>query len=538
LKISRATADWLLLAGFCGFLFFFGLAYFGLIGADEPRYAQVAREMLARHDWITPTLGGKAWLEKPPLYYWQAMLAYSIFGVSDWAARLPSAADATLMVVATYVFLKRFRPGFQLDGALMTASAAGVIGLARAASTDMPLAAMFTIAMLAWYAWYESESRRYLVLFVCFLAFGMLAKGPVAPVLAATIIAIFAAAKNDYRLVLGTLWLPGVLLFCALALPWYIAVQMKNPEFFRVFILQHNFARFGTNLYRHKEPFWYYVPVALLGFIPWTVFVVASLVETIRVWWAERREMLGSEDALNAFLVIWLVVPAVFFSFSQSKLPGYILPALPAGTLLLTEYVRRRVADGEPPAVFLIALHSIIAASPIVPALMIQYLVMQHRLPWGRAAAISFGFAAVLAIGIASTLRTKLGLGTLRFVTLVPVVLAVAAVLRLGSPALDSSLSARPLATEISHLESKPLPLAVSGVSREIEFGLAFYRNQIIDRYDQSEIPIAEHLVVAPEGSQTAIAKRVAGRRVSYLGSFAPQGLDYYWVAAEGQMSH
>jgi hypothetical protein len=185
----------------------------------------------------------------------------------------------------------------------------------------------------------------------------------------------------------------------------------------------------------------------------------------------------------------------------------------------------------------LIALHSIIAASPIVPALMIQYVVMQHRLPWGRAATISFGFAAVLAIGIASTLRTKLGLGTLRFVTLVPVVLAVAAVLRLGSPALDSSLSVRPLANEIGLL-NKPLPLAVSGVSREIEFGLAFYRNQIIDRYEQGEIPIAEHLVVAPEGSQTAIARRVAGRRVSYLGSFAPQGLDYYWVAAEGQMSH
>ena len=96
--------DWLLLVGFCGFLFFFGLAYFGLVGADEPRYAQVTREMLARHDWITPTLGGKPWLEKPALYYWQTMLAYSVFGVSDWAARLPSAVDATLMVIAIYSF--------------------------------------------------------------------------------------------------------------------------------------------------------------------------------------------------------------------------------------------------------------------------------------------------------------------------------------------------------------------------------------------------------------------------------------------------
>src|SRR3984885_16254241 len=114
--------------------------------------------MLARHAWITPTLGSKPWLEKPPLYYWQAMLAYSIFGVSDWAARLPSAIDATLMVFAVYLFLRRLRPGFQLDAALMTASAAGVIGFAGGASTDMPLAAPFTVALLAWYAGYERES--------------------------------------------------------------------------------------------------------------------------------------------------------------------------------------------------------------------------------------------------------------------------------------------------------------------------------------------------------------------------------------------
>ena len=102
---KSSVFDLLLLAGFCAYLFYFGLGYFGLIGADEPRYAQVAREMLARHDWIMPILGGTPWLEKPVLYYWQAMLAYSVFGVSDWASRLPSAIDATLMVVAVYFFL-------------------------------------------------------------------------------------------------------------------------------------------------------------------------------------------------------------------------------------------------------------------------------------------------------------------------------------------------------------------------------------------------------------------------------------------------
>lgn len=538
MKISRASTDWLLLAGFCGFLFFFGLAYFGLIGADEPRYAQVAREMLARHDWVSPTLGGKPWLEKPPLYYWQAMLAYSIFGVSDWAARLPSAVDATLMVLAIYLFLKRLRPGFQLDAALMTASAVGVIGFARAASTDMPLAATFTIALLAWYAWHEGESYLALAIFYVFLALGMLAKGPVAPLLAAVIITLFATTKHDFRLLLRTLWIPGILLFCAVSLPWYVAVQIRNPDFVRIFILEHNLARFGTNLYHHPEPFWYFIPVTLVGLIPWTVCVVVSAAESVRVWWAERQQMLASEDALNVFLMIWLAVPVVFFSLSKSKLPGYIVPALPAGTLLLAEYLRRRVAAIERPGILLTGVHSIFAAAPIVPALMIQYIILQHHLPWGRAAAISFALAAVLAIGIAVTLYAKLGFVGLRFITLVPVVLSVAATLRLGAPALDSTLSARPLANEIGHLETKPLPLAVSGVSRQTEYGLAFYRNQIIDRYESGQIPSSEHLVVAPEGSQTAIAKKVAGRRVSYLGSFAPQGLDYYWVAAAGNVNN
>ena len=116
---SRSYTDWLLLAGFCGFLFFWGLGYFGLIGADEPRYAQVAREMLERRNWITPFLDGKPWLEKPVLYYWEAMLVYSVAGVSDWAARVPSALNATLMSIAVYLFLRRFRPAFQLDGAFL-----------------------------------------------------------------------------------------------------------------------------------------------------------------------------------------------------------------------------------------------------------------------------------------------------------------------------------------------------------------------------------------------------------------------------------
>jgi 4-amino-4-deoxy-L-arabinose transferase-like glycosyltransferase len=529
---QRTRADWLLLVGFCIFLFFYGLGSFGLIGADEPRYAQIAREMLARHDWITPTLGGKPWLEKPVLYYWQAMLSFSIFGVSDWAARVPSAVDATLMVLGVYLFLRRLRPGFHLDGALMTAAAAGVVGFARAAATDMPLAAMFALAMMAWYAWWETSEKRFLSGFYAFLALATLAKGPVAPFLAGAIIVLFATFAKDFGIIRKTLWIPGVLLFIVVAAPWYVAVQMRNPEFLRFFFLEQNLARFGTNRYHHPQPFWFFIPVVALGLIPWSVFTAVSAVETVRGWWSERLALFESADALSAFLVLWLVFPTLFFSISQSKLPGYILPALPAGTLLIAEYLRRHVDDEGRIPVWLAILHGAVAAAPVIPALMIVYLITQHRLPWGKGTEISVAVALILAAGIATTLRSKLGLRMLRFVTLIPIVVAVGALLKIGAFHADESLSARPVAKQLAQMESKRMTVAVFGARRETEFGLAFYRNQHIPRYGTGNIPSDEHIVVAPSGTRDAIASLVPERRVSYLGTFDPQHLDYYWVAA------
>ncbi|MGC2194391.1 MAG: glycosyltransferase family 39 protein [Terriglobales bacterium] len=529
--MNQRTREGLLLAGFCIFLFFYGLGQFGLVGADEPRYAQVAREMLARHDWITPTLGGKPWLEKPVLYYWQAMLAYGIFGVRDWAARLPSAVDASLVVLGVYFFLHKLRPGFHLDGALMTASVVGLVGFAHSASTDMPLAAMFSLAMLAWFAWWETSRKIYLVGFNIFLALAVLAKGPVAPALAGVVILLFAIAAKDSRIVLKTLWLPGLLAFLLVALPWYVAIEARHPEFFRVFILEHNLARFDSNLYHHEQPFWFYLPVATLALLPWSVFVGAAIFEVARAWWAERKAWFDSGDSLNLFLVLWLIVPVVFFSLSHSKLPGYILPAIPAGPLLVAEFVRRRVGAETRTSTPLNALHALVAAAPLVPALNIAYLVLQHRLPWGTGTMVACAIALVLAVGIAVTLAGKLGLRLLYFVTLVPVVLIVAALLRIGAPVVDQALSARPVARQLSGMEMKPLPLAVLGVKREIEYGLAFYRNQAVSRYELRQVPLDEHLLVAPEGTRDAIAQFVGERRVSYLGNFAAQQLDFYWVA-------
>src|SRR5262249_43395237 len=270
------------IVGVCAFLFFFGLGAFGLVGADEPRYAQIAREMFQRHDWIVPTLNNTPWLEKPPLLYWKVINSYRIFGVSDWATRVPAAAHAMALVLVVFFFMRRFRPGSEAGVALITASSAAIIGFARGASTDMLLAVHFSIAMLAWWTWHQHGKKIWLACFYVFLAFAALAKGPVAPALAVLIVGAYAWLRRDGGILWRSLSWPGLALFFAIVLPWYVAMQIRVPQFFRVFFIEHNLARFGTNLYQHAQPFWYYIPVFLLSTLLWTSFTVPSLVHALR----------------------------------------------------------------------------------------------------------------------------------------------------------------------------------------------------------------------------------------------------------------
>jgi 4-amino-4-deoxy-L-arabinose transferase-like glycosyltransferase len=536
---SRARTGLLLLVACCGFLFFYGLGAFGLIGADEPRYAQVAREMLDRHDWITPTLNGKPWLEKPPLYYWQAMLSYGVeralplATADDQTARIPGALDAALMIVAIYLFIRRLRPGGQLDAALITASCAGVIGFAHAASTDMPLTATFAIALLAWFAWYEFRRRVDLAIFYIALALGTLAKGPVAPALAAVIILLFAAGKHDWILIPRTLWISGIAIFLAVALPWYIAVQLRNPDFFRVFILEHNLARFSTNVYHHPQPFWFYLPVFLLALMPWTLWLIIAVVERVRAIWRERAEAFASpEDSWALFLLIWMIVPVLFFSLSQSKLPGYILPAVPAGALLVAEYLATRREQESRISMPLAVAHGILCGLLIFAALVTASVILTRprHLALTQGTYIAAAIASVFALGIAAALATRAGPRLLRSTTMFAVVIGVAAVIRLAAPAIDATQSSRPVAEAIESFSREPVPVALYHVGRTQQYGLDFYLNRPTTSYEAGNIPAAAHVVVAAQGSQTQVAELVPGRRVSYLTSIPAQRLELYWV--------
>ncbi len=542
----QSRTDLLLLVAFCGFLFFYGLGAFGLLGADEPRYAQVAREMLDRSNWVTPTLLGKPWLEKPALYYWEAMLSFRAAGVTDQAARLPAAFDAAMLIAAVYFFLRRLRPGSEFDGALIAASCAGVIGFAHAAATDMPLAACFAIALLGWYGWYESRRQIYLAAFYVFLALGTLAKGPVAPALAAVIILVFVAVKRDWPAIPRTLWVPGIILYLVVTLPWYIAVQLRNPGFFRFFILEHNLSRFSQNVYHHRQPFWFYLPVFLLAMMPWTLALILAIAERVRLIWSEGNEAFSSpEDSWPLFLLIWMLAPILFFSASQSKLPGYILPAVPAGALLVAEYlstcgskffnaegaeVSRRSRDaGKLPPLFALA-HGVLCGLLVFAALSAASIASSRHLLWGHGTYVAAAMAAVLALGITSALLSRDGLRLLIRVTVFAVVVSVAAVIRFAAPVIDATQSSRPIAESIQAFSHEPVPVALYQIGRVQEYGLEFYLNRPAQAYENGNVPAAAHVLVAAQGTQSQVAQLVPGRRVSYLTSIPAQKLDLYWV--------
>lgn len=537
----REWLDLLTVAGFCAFLFFYGLGAFGLVGADEPRYAQIAREMLQRHDFVVPYLYGKPWLEKPALFYWLAALSYKLFGVSDWAARLPSAVLSTVMVFAVYFHARRFRPGSELNAALMTAASAALIGFSRSASTDLPLAACFAIGMLAWYTWLAGGGKLWLALFFVFMALGTLSKGPVAPALAGLIIILFAFRERDWRIVWRTLWLPGIALFLLVALPWFIAVQMRIPTFFREFFLQHNLERFAVqNLYHRHQPFWYYIPVLLLGTMPWTVPFVAGFAEHVRNF-RERAEPGEAHDPMPRFFVLWIVVVVLFFSLSQSKLPGYILPAIPPCTMLAADWLQRRGAG--PIRWWIAALHAAIVAALTCAAVVAPLFVVAKAegavLPMPPPLKMFAGLITLFAFaGVFLTVRSR-GVSMLRFATLAPLIFALAWLLRAGAPAIDAALSARTVARETTFIAGKNSTVAlfspglVTGESRlrELEYGLAFYLDHPIPTYDKGQIPSGDHLVIARKGFEHQIADAVGGRRVSRLGDFPTQRLEFFWIS-------
>ncbi|HMF64292.1 MAG TPA: glycosyltransferase family 39 protein [Edaphobacter sp.] len=548
----------------------FGGDQLGLVGADEPRYAQVAREMLDAHSevchevnakmvprslrWtdlhssfrciaggtITPVLYGKPWLEKPALYYWRAMSFFKEFGISDWSARLPSSSGALVLIILIFLHMRRFRPGGHLDAALITASCVAIVSFARGASTDMQLAAPFCIGMLGWYAWYETGKKFWLFDLYFFGAAATLAKGPVAPFLALAIILLFAGLRREWSLLRRTIWLPGILLYLAMVLPWFIAVQKRNPTFYKLFFLEHNLQRFATNRYQHHQPFWYYLAVLFIGLMPWTVIAIRALVDSIDVSIAEWKvrhnpqRYLGHSragDAFPEFLILWALFPIAFFSFSGSKLPGYILPSIPPIAILAADYLNRVRRDGLPR--WLLWSHAAVCAILVfVLVLAPQHMKYETLVPPAQWLVIAGGSAIAIGLIVFLIIR-RWGIPQVCNATLLPVLATLVFLLGFHGKDLDLNYSARPLAREIDRLAPGVKPLAIEGVKRDMDYGLAFYRNESLIHYSTDGVPAGEHLLVIRSSDAAQLDRWLAGRVYKPLFLYDAQGLEVYKVYAQ-----
>lgn len=359
---------WLIAAGLTVFVYFFGLSI-PLLGPDEPRYAQVAREMFESGDWITPTLGGFNWFEKPALLYWLQIISYNLFGVSEVSARIGPAVfglgtAAGLWILGRAAAKEIGARDFPNWLALIAATSLGLIVFARGASFDIILTFPMTAAMVGFFVFdYRErtgdERSVYLplVLFYFFVGVSLLAKGLVGAVFPFGIIVFYylISRRLPNKVFLASLvW--GSLITLAVAATWYLPMYQRNSwEFVDQFFIQHHFQRYTSNKYLHPQPFYFFLWVLPLMTLPWLPFFVAGVWKFVKNIFSTGNSngkpghqgvvALSPSEPLLLYAFAWLLVPLAFFSFSGSKLSGYILPALPPALIITTFCVFRFIAN-------------------------------------------------------------------------------------------------------------------------------------------------------------------------------------------------
>jgi 4-amino-4-deoxy-L-arabinose transferase-like glycosyltransferase len=334
-------------------------AWFGTLGlrplykADEARYAEIPREMVASGDWITPRLNGFKYFEKPPLQYWATGFFFETLGMSDWTSRLWAAlmGFAGILLVLS-VGNRLFGPPAGTFAAAVLAGSPVYVAAAQISSLDMGLTFFLSGAVFA-------LASGYPMAFWACCALAVLSKGLVGIVLPLVTLGLYILLKRDWRLIGDIRPISGPVVFLLIAAPWFVAVSLRNPEFAHFFFIQEHFQRFTTEVHHRTAPVWYFLPVLALGLAP-------LLLPAAVGWWRGLRSPAPSFDAVF-WLALWALVVLAFFSASSSKLPAYVLPMFPALALLagrtLAEEGDRKLmlAQGA------IAVAAGIAAAAILP---------------------------------------------------------------------------------------------------------------------------------------------------------------------------
>lgn len=323
--------------------YLYGLGKLPLLGPDEPRYAQVAREMFVTGDLVTPTLGHHTWFEKPALLYWMIAGSFKVFGVNEWAARFGPALCGLLTIAAVWFVgreIDREEPrGFAFWSVVVSGSCLGLIVFSRAVSFDVVIT-MTTTWALAFFLLHELRNRRsFLAAFYVFVGISLLAKGLVGIVIPFGVVGLYYVLRRSWpsrSVILSLFW--GMPLAVAVSAIWYGPVIARHGwAFIDEFFVQHHFARYVSNKYHHPQPIYFYPVIILMLALPWTPYLIAALAK-VRSWKWRGGDSLNT---VRVFSLAWLLLPIVFFSFSGSKLPGYVLPVIPAIALLVSDRLTR-----------------------------------------------------------------------------------------------------------------------------------------------------------------------------------------------------
>ena len=321
----------LILIGVCLILFFFRLGDGPLGDIDEAMHASTSKDMVLSGDWVTPQYNGQNFYDKPPFYNWLAAISFLFFGFTEFAARLPAALSGLGCVMITYWLGRRmFGPVAAFLSALVLATSAEYLVLSRVVVHDISLVFFDTLALTLFYVGYTDERHRKPAFLSGYaaLGFAVLAKGPVGLAIPVMIIGLFLVCKKQLRFISEMQIGWGLLIFIAVASPWYILVGLRNPDYTEYFFLKQNIGSFLSQQSRHPKPFYYYIPVLMGGLFPWSLFLPLAVFRALR----DRGASHG--DGV-IFALIWFGVVFIFFSMASSKLGTYILPLFPAASLLV-----------------------------------------------------------------------------------------------------------------------------------------------------------------------------------------------------------
>jgi 4-amino-4-deoxy-L-arabinose transferase-like glycosyltransferase len=377
-------------------LWFGGLEYRGLYQPDEGRYAEIPREMLASGDWITPRLNDLKYFEKPPLQYWGTALALATFGPDEWSARVwPASIGFLCILILVFAGNRAGLPGAGYAAGLVLASCIGFFVSGQYLTLDMGLTVTLCATLCAFLLAQASASasRAWMLLAWASMGCAVMSKGLVGMVLPAAALLVYVLVQRDWGMLRRLEWSRGLALFALLVLPWHILVQWRNPEFFRIYVIQEHFERYLLPEHHRPGPWWYFLLILALAMIPWVVALPGAI-----------RRAFAAHPALRAFdadrfLVIWTAVILVFFSVSQSKLPGYIVPAIPALALLIgRDLVRRAPATAGAGLTLALAGAGLLAFGiPLLTSLHVVDSSIYSHFPWFVAGAAAFVAGGLVA---------------------------------------------------------------------------------------------------------------------------------------------